>query len=191
MELDPGNTFALLQLALGLERTGDYRRAVDLLERLVAADPKAPEARLRLGINLLRTGRDRRGVATLERLTREQNPDWVLAVAWEAVAMERLRTGEPQEAIAVLRQARARLPGQQRLAIQLAYALERAGRRREAHRLLDDLEGSAAGEPSPRHLYTLWPSGGREGTEELLARVAMLRLPALRRALAGAGEAGS
>lgn len=190
--LDPQNSFALLQLALGLERTGEYGRAVELLERLVAADPKAPEARLRLGVNLLRIGRDRRGVATLERLTREQNPDWVLAVAWEAVAMERLRAGDPQEAIEVLRRARARLPDQQRLAIQLAYTLERAGRRPEAHRLLDGLATDPDDGASPRGLYTLWPPGGREETEELLARAATLRLPALRRALAaGDGEAGA
>lgn len=190
VELDADNAFALLQLALGLERTGEYARTVDLLERLVAADPKAPEARLRLGINLVRVGRDGEGLAALERLTREQNPDWVLTVAWETVAMARLRSGDPAGAVELLERARARLPEEQRLAVQLAYALERAGRRAEAHRLLAGLEGSPDGEPSPRHVYSLWPSGGREETEELLAQAALLRLPALRRALAADGEAG-
>ncbi len=192
LALDPTNAHALLQLAVGLERAGDYARTTQLLEELVAADPKAPEARLRLGINLLRLGRSERGRPILDRLIREHNPDWVLAVAFEELAMERLRAGDVEGAVRLLRRALGQLPGQGRLAIQLAYALDRAGRRQAAREALDRLSPAAAAEPSPRHLYSLWPPGDREEIDASLARAAMLRLPALGSALAsgGGGEGG-
>lgn len=191
LDLDPGNTHALLLLAVGLERAGDYQRTAEILEELVAANPKAPEARLRLGINLLRLGRSEQGRAILERLIREHNPDWVLAVALEELAMERLRAGDVNGAVRLLQRGLARLPDQGRLAIQLAYALDRAGRHGEAREALDRLSAASAGEPSPRHLYSLWPPGDRQEIDESLARGAVLRLPALGSALASGGGEGS
>lgn len=189
LTLDPGYGYALLQLATGLERTGEYAAAVTLLERLVAADPKAPEARLRLGVNLLRVGRGQEGVAVLDRLIREDNPDWVLAVAYETLAMERLRAGDWQAAVELLEKGAGRLPGQGRLLVQLSYALERAGRPGAARQALARLS-PAGDEPSPRHRYSLWPSDGRDEAEEAVARAAQLRLPVLARALTATGAEG-
>lgn len=191
LQLDPRNGFVLLRLAASYERDGEYGRAADLLEDLVAADPKAPAARLRLAVNLLRLGKRQRGLAVLGRLIREHNPDWVLVVAYEELAKDRLRSGDPDGAVTVLRRGLARLPDQGRLAIQLAYTLDRAGRRRDAVAALERLSVSAGSEASPRHLYSVWPAGGREELDASLARAALLRLGALGHALPpGGGREG-
>lgn len=181
--LDPDNSFALLHLAAGLEKTADYAGAVGVLRRLIAADPKAPEARVRLAINLLRLGQGGEAIALLGNLIGEDNPEWVLTLAYETLAGERLRTGDAAAAAELLRRGVGRLPRQARLKVQLAYALERAGRGAEATDVLARLDGSGAGAPSPRHQYNLWPEGGRDELERRLVQAGLVRLPRLATAL--------
>lgn len=183
--LDAENRYALLQLAVGMEKTADYAGAVGALRSLVAIDPKAPEGRLRLAINLLRIGQSGEATTVLDRLVREVNPDWVLTVAYETLAAERLRQGDAAAAAQLLRSAVGRLPGQPRLALQLAYALERDGRTREATEVLQRLEEADSNGPSPRHQYHQWPQGDREALEQRLVQAGLVRLPRLSTALSG------
>jgi tetratricopeptide (TPR) repeat protein len=180
--LESDNRFALLHLAAGLEKVADYEGAVGVLRRLISVDPKAPEGRLRLAINLLRLGQAGEATTILDRLIAEDNPPWVLAIAYETLADVRLRGGDPAGAAALLRRGAARLPQAQRLLVQLAYALERAGQSGPASEVLTRLDGAAAG-PSPRHQYNLWPEGGRDELVRRLVQAGLVRLPSLETAL--------
>jgi hypothetical protein len=181
--LDPDNSFALLHLAAGHEKAADYAGAVAVLRRLIAADPKAPEARLRLAVNLLRLGQTGEATALLGSLIGEDNPEWVLALAYETLAGERLRAGDAAGAAELLRRGAGRLQRQPRLNVQLAYALERAGRPAEAAEAMARLDAAAAAGPSPRHQYNLWPEGGRDELERRLVQAGLVRLPRLATAL--------
>jgi tetratricopeptide (TPR) repeat protein len=179
--LDRDNRFAHLQLAAGFEKGGEYAPAVDALRRLVEIDPKSPEARVRLGVNLLRLGQRDEGGVVLDRLVREDNPEWVLAIAYQEMARELLRGDRPGEAADLLRGAVGRLPAQGRLAVQLAYALDRAGRSADAAAAVARM--APADGTSPRHRYNQWPEGDRPEMERRLAQDALLRLPRLAKAL--------
>lgn len=189
--LDTENRFALVSLAAGLEKTADYQGAADQLRRLVVIDPKAPEGRLRLAINLLRLGQGTEGIPILRRLIDEDNPEWVLTIAYETLAAELLRErSQPadlvrqNQAAGLLRQAVGRLPDQPRLALQLAYALERAGRPGEAAAVIARLSGRPDAGASPRHFYHQWPDGDRDEIERQLVQAGFVRLPRLTSALA-------
>ncbi len=184
VELDPENGFALLNLAVGLEKQADYAPAVQVLQRLVANDPKSPEGRLRLAVNLERIGRTDEARTLLDRLVRESNPDWILTLAYETLGMELLRADRPADAVDLLRQAVARLPGQARLALELAYAEERAGHARAAAAAMAGFGTAPAGAVSPRHQYNLWPEGGREELVRRLDEATLVRQPSLAAALA-------
>ena len=179
--LDPANRFALLNLAAGHEKTADYAGAVALLRRLVELDPKSPEGRVRLAINLLRIGQAEEGSSILRRVVAEDNPPWVLTLAYEELAARHLAAGRAGDAAALLGQAVGRLPEQGRLLVQLAYALERAGRTTEAARTIQRI---AAGDgASPRHQYNRWPVEEREAIARRTSEAAMVRLPSLGAAL--------
>lgn len=179
LELDAGNYFALLHLATGYERTGDYEEAARTFRRLVEVDPKSPEGRLRLAVNLERLDRRDEAAELLRRLVAEVNPDWVLAVAYQELASMLQDRGRHEEAAALLGQAVGRLPDENRLRIQLAYAQDRAGRLAEARETLVRVSPRAPDSPSPRHLYNSWPETGVTETTESLEEAAMIRLPSL------------
>jgi len=181
LALDPENRFALLNLAAGREKTGDYPGAVDLLARLVELDPKSPEGRVRLAINLLRLGRAGEGTAILGRVISEDNPAWVLTLAYEELAAHHLAAGRPGAAADLLAQAVGRLPEQSRLLVQLSYAQERAGRAGDAARTIQRL-GAGDG-ASPRHQYNSWPVEEREAIAQRIVEAAMVRMPSLAAAL--------
>ena len=190
LEIDPQNRSALINLATGLEKTGDYEESVRVLERLVALDPKSPEGRLRLAVNLRRLGNRNRAAEGLRGLVSEDNPRWVLAVAYEELASMQLDDGRPREAVALLDAAVGRLPGEGRLLIQLAYALDRAGDTARSRQVLarlgptdEDRDGS------PRHQYNRWPSSDLMDPGSPLQQAGMVRLPALGSALAAMPDA--
>lgn len=185
IELDPDNRFAMLQLATGLEKTGEYEAAVDVLRRLVALDPKAPEGRVRLAVNLRRLGRSGEAATLLRRVVGEVNPDWVLTVAYEELASMMLSGGNADGAASLLEQAVGRLPDQGRLRLQLAYALDRTGRSARARQVIAGLGPAAGDEPSPRNRYTRWPETGEAELRSRIEEAARLRALALSTATAG------
>ena len=190
LEIDPQNRSALINLATGLEKTGDYEESVRVLERLVALDPKSPEGRLRLAVNLRRLGKRNRAAEGLRGLVSEDNPPWVLAVAYEELASMLLEDGHPREAVALLDAAVGRLPGEGRLLVQLAYALDRAGDTARSRQVLARLAPSDEDrEGSPRHQYNRWPSSDLMDPGSPLQQAGMVRLPALGSALAAMPDA--
>ena len=180
----------MINLATGLEKTGDYEESVRVLERLVALDPKSPEGRLRLAVNLRRLGKRDRAAEGLRGLVSEDNPPWVLAVAYEELASMLLDDGHPREAVALLDAAVGRLPGEGRLLVQLAYALDRAGDTARSRQVLARLAPSDEDrEGSPRHQYNRWPSSDLMDPGSPLQQAGMVRLPALGSALAAMPDA--
>lgn len=162
LELDPENAAAMIHLAAGLEKTGDYLESVAVLERLIEIDPKAPEGRLRLGVNLRRLEREEASMRVLSGLLSENNPDWVLAVAYQEMAAQQLKQGHTARAVTTLEQAVGRLPAEERLLIQLAYALDRSGDTARARQMVVRLQPESA--TGPR--VTVVPT---EGSDEMLA----------------------
>lgn len=188
LELDPDNRFALIHLAAGQEKFGNYRDASRTLARLVEVDPKSPEGRVRLAVNLRRLGRDREAGGLLRRVIDENNPPWVLSLAYQELAALFTSQGRLQDAVDLLQQAMGRLPDDFRLPIQLAYLLERTGQPVRARQALARLRPHPD-EDSPRHRYNHWPEVGDEDLRRTLEQAALVRLPALSAALAQAPTA--
>ena len=178
LELDDENPIALLNLAYLLERRGDYRGAVQLLRRLLDVDPRSSEGSLRLALSLRRLGQQRaEQEAILQRLIRESPAEWLLAIAYEELG-DLLTAGERfEEARQLLENGISRLPSQQRLYVQLAYVLDRSGRKRDALEVVDRIPADL-GRVSPRHLYTHRPYDGGPVRSDLLrhatARISVL-----------------
>jgi Tfp pilus assembly protein PilF len=188
LALDGRNEAVGLFLAASAERDGDYPRAVEVLERLVQAHPGSAEARLRLGINLERVGRTAQARETLQRLASETVPDWVKTVAFQELVRCQLRDGRQDRAVALLRQAVARLPSQTQLAVQLAYLLERQGSATAAREILAGVKprpqaADSSTDGSPRHRYGQWPTAALDEVRRSLTQQSILRLAALARAL--------
>jgi tetratricopeptide (TPR) repeat protein len=151
LALDTSSEAALLYVAAGAERWGEWQRTVDVAQRLLQHDPKVGEARLRLAVNLARLEKEEQARDVLSRITRERNADWTLSLAYQELARSYLAAGALEAAESTLRRGMARLPSEQRLNILLAYTLDRGRRPREA---LDLLELPAQPEPSARHTYS-------------------------------------
>lgn len=184
LALDGRNEAVGLFLAASAERDGDYPRAVEVLERLVQAHPDSAEARLRLGVNLDRVGRTAQARDILQRLASESVPGWIRTVAFQELVRLHLRDGRQDRAVALLRQAVARLPEQTQLAVQLAYLLERQGSAAKAREILAGIKPRPQGtEGSPRHRYGQWPTAALDEVRRSLAQQSILRLAALARAL--------
>ncbi|MFL6290766.1 MAG: tetratricopeptide repeat protein [Thermoanaerobaculia bacterium] len=191
LALDGRNEAVGLFLAASSERDGDYPRAIEVLERLVQAHPGSAEARLRLGVNLDRVGRSAQARDVLQRLASESVPDWVKTVAFQELVRLHLRDGRQDRAVALLRQAVARLPEQTQLAVQLAYLLERQGSPAAAREILAGVRPRArAAEGSPRHRYGQWPTAALDEVRRSLTQQSLLRLAALARALEGTPARG-
>ncbi len=152
---DPDHPAALIGLAAIQESYGQYENAAGALQRLHKARPEDTGVRLRLGVNLRRLGKDRRAVDHLNAAISEPGPDWVAAVAAQELASLHAGDKRLDEALRVLEEAVSRHPQVQRLRVQLAAMLDRAGRRAEALTVLDRLDPTAgSGINSPRLRYS-------------------------------------
>lgn len=183
LELDPGHRQALLLLATNYEHFGRYAEARELLLELSALDAADPEPRLRLATVAERTGRPREAERLLRALLREQQPPWMLSLAYQTLARVLIDGDRSEEAVEVLAAGRRRLPGDQRLQLLAAHAVDRAGRPREAAELLAALPIESAAGHSPRLRYALPPSGSLEPLRERLLAAVRVRIPRLARAL--------
>lgn len=193
LEHDSEHPAALLLLASLHELLGNYKDAVSLLRRLEAAtsgdDPIGAEGRLRLGINLQRVGSSKLAVERLQQSLAPDRPSWVRAVAYEELAALYVDEERADEARALLEQAIERMPGQQRLYIQLAAVYETLGRTSKVRDVLGKLEAQArrdAGRDrdSPRLRYSQWSEEALDSSRELFERAAAARMTALSEALA-------
>jgi len=187
LKLDERNDAARLQLAAHYERLGNYRPAVDTLRKLVEYNPKSAEGRLRLALNERRTGDVRQAERELQGLISETNPPWTLTVAYTELANLYLDQNREDAAVTLLRRAVDRLPDQERLYIQLAYALDRQRRFLEARRVLARLAARdhhlGNGGPSPRHRYAKGSSFGLSEARDRVVGAARTRQPLLATAL--------
>lgn len=198
LELSRDYPPALLGLAVLREAYGEYDEAVKLLRQLVRKQPGHAEGRLRWGVNLRRSGKSAQADEILRRCVTGDNPRWVRTIAFQELAELALAEQRPAEAVELLRQGLAELPGEARLAIQLAAVLDRLGRSAQASAVLEEMETfGASGRPSARFRYGRWPRGNllearrslrTAGLEELPRMVDLVeRLTRYRRG----GEAGA
>lgn len=184
VDLDPGNTAALLGMGEIFERHGQYEEAVDALTRLVKVDPGHPVGRLRLAVNLRRRGREDEADRILRRLVDSSAADWILAIAYQELGRSLMARGRQREARELLETAVLRLPLDPTLPIQLAYIEERDGRaadpdlgravQRRAHADTPD---------SPRYRYSQMSRTIFEAVRARLRRDESARLPLLAQAL--------
>jgi tetratricopeptide (TPR) repeat protein len=181
LTLDSRGEAAGLFLAASYERDGDYPKAVEILEGVARAHPESFEARLRLNVNRDRIGRTAEARQAFQALISEPGPDWVRTVAYQEMVRIHLRNQRRADAVALLRQAVARLPREPQLAVQLAYLLDRQGSAATAGEILDRLPTGAGG--SPRHRYGQWPAAALEEARRSLTQQSILRLAALSKAL--------
>ncbi|HEX3128327.1 MAG TPA: tetratricopeptide repeat protein [Thermoanaerobaculia bacterium] len=187
LALDARSEAAGLFLAASYERDGDYPKAVEILGGLARVHPESFETRLRLAVNLDRTGKTAEARQAFQKMIAEPGPEWVRTIAYQEMARIHLRDKRPSDAVALLRQAVARLPREPQLAVQLAFLLDRQGNAADARVILDRLPTGKGG--SPRNRYGQWPAAALEEARRSLAQQSLLRLAALSRAL-GSSEAG-
>jgi Tfp pilus assembly protein PilF len=184
LKLDSRSEAAGLFLAASYERDGDYSKAEEILEGLARAHPESFETRLRLAVNLDRIGRAAEARQSFQKMIAEPGPEWVRTIAYQEMVRVHLRDKRPADAVTLLRQAVARLPGEPQLAVQLAYLLDRQGSAADARQILDRLRPVPAGaNGSPRHRYGQWPAAALDEARRSLAQQSLLRLAALSRAL--------
>ena len=170
LEEDPGDELVLLELAADSERRSDHAAAIPRLEELLRAHPENREASLRLAIDLGRAGRSRESVPLLEALIREEPAGWRLSLAFQELARLWTAQGTPSAAIQLLHQGLERLPGDEKLTLLLAAALEKAVGSAAARETLAAFrpEGDTGG-GAARHRYngrprSRWPRLWRSST---------------------------
>ena len=181
LDYDPVHPAALIGLASIQEFYGLYDRAVVLLGRLVKQTPADTQARLRLGVNLKRQGKPKRAIDHLEAAATEPGPEWVAAVAAQELASLHADNDRLEEAITVLEAAATAHPDHQRLTLQWAALLDRAGRHADALGVLDRLDPVAGIDASsPRLIYTQPPAAAITAARRALAEVTDRQLAARR-----------
>lgn len=148
---------ALLGLALGLEKDGDYRGAATVLERLVKVAPTFGEARLRLAVNLARIGAGQRAEDLLTALVQDHPRGWVGTLAVEQLARLLLTNGQPDAALELLTTALASSPEQPGLRLLLAHLIDRRNQPREAFAVLAGIAPQPQ-RPTPMRRYDSWPT---------------------------------
>jgi tetratricopeptide (TPR) repeat protein len=186
VSIDSGNETALLAMAVNYERFGEYGEAIYYLEQLVEAHPENGQGRLRLAIDLLREGKPKASRRHLRKIIEgKHHSDWVLSLAYQELARLYLDGNRLQEAEKVLNEAIERLPGDEKLYIQLAFVYDARQEPWNSLRTLDRMGtrvGRAGGE-SARHRFTHWPSENLGETRRALRAEAEGQIPRLRGAL--------
>lgn len=189
LEHDPNQVGALGLLAELYEARGDYKGAAELQQRITELEPGNGEARLRLAINLGRLGE----AAAEDLLTGSLSAEevWVAVLAHQELARLYLAQDRTAEATALLEKALEKWPDSQRLHLQLAAALDRAGRPAAAAEVLAKLDPTKGREePTPRLLYSSWPTEPAEKARRTLAAAGEERRTALAVALDKLREGG-
>ena len=112
------------------------------------------------------------------------SPLWIRTLAYQELSRLLIDKGRVDEAEMQLREGVARIPGDQRLQIQLAHALDQAWRPKEAESVVDQLEAHGRQQStSPRYRYSAWPDLDADRVHSTLVDAQTLGLEALREAL--------
>ena len=164
LDLHPQDRLALLCSAIDAARHGDHDLAVERLEALRRLEPGEPEVLLRLAHSRARLGERRRARALLTELLEtpaaaETPPPWWLPLAYQELAQV-LVEDDRAAAERVLRRGLARLPGEEKLSLQLALLLGERGDRARAAGVLADVRPAPddRGYDSARHRFPQLPA---------------------------------
>jgi tetratricopeptide (TPR) repeat protein len=165
LALEPGNRFALQRAGMALTELGRLPRALELLQRLVAADGDSPDARIAYAEALTRAKRHTDAVVQWMEATRLQPRR---ADLWTSLGSSLGRAGREREAAQALAEAVRLSPGQPAPLIRLAFAEHGAGRTAEAIGHLEQAARLTGAEAFPHAgaLGILLAQGGR-GPEAL------------------------
>jgi len=186
LTFDEEDETARLYLALDAERTGRYAEAVAQLERLLRSHPDSAEARVRLAVNLRRLGRTRDADRLLAGLL--QGPDktseaWVLALAYHETGRALSSARRLDEAERVLREGLQRLPGDEKLLVELAAVFDLRHDPAQARQILTAFKPVRDGGDSARRRYGRPPAEALDRAWTELQRSLPERLPALAKTL--------
>jgi tetratricopeptide (TPR) repeat protein len=180
----PTSAAAMLGLGALYERTGYPQEALEELKQLVKAYPDNYEGRLRLAVNRERLGAESAAEELLRGLLTPSSPQWIRTVAYQELGRLLVDQGRVEEADLLLREAMAEIPGNQRLRILLAHALDQAHRPREATAEIERLGALGAQQTtSPRYRYSMWPDIDAERVRSTLIAAEEQGVAALREAL--------
>ncbi len=182
LTLDPDQASTLLYLAYWHQRRAATDDAVPLLRQLLAVAPQSLQGKLRLAHGLAQQGQTSEADRLLRQVLHQGGSDWMLTIAYQELARLLLAQQRDDEAVSLLAGAVAHLPSQQRLRIQLAYALDRVGKGHRGSEIVTALPADR-GRPSPRNLYSQRPQTAGNDGRQALQRRAMARLPLLTQAL--------
>ena len=190
-ELAPDRTDLWIALGTLHERDRELEPAAAAVDRALAISPANREARLRRA-RVARLADPRAPLAELERLAAEPARDWVGVVAWQELARAWFDRGELGHAADRLATAADDYPDEPSLALALAYACERAGRRAGARAATARAATLGPGSgTSPRKLYAEPPRAWFAARRAELARVTRSDDAELATGLGDAGKAGS
>jgi Flp pilus assembly protein TadD len=183
LDIDPDDEIALLCLAIDAEKRGAYREALPFLDRLRASHPESREGTLRLATVQSRLGNDRRARELFASLAGPAATDWIADLALQEIARLQLAAGKVQEAEKGLKAAVARFPGDEKLTLMLASALDRQGRKAEARDLLASFKPAAPTAQGARLRYSDLPEEALRKAHEEFSRVARPQLASLTKIL--------
>jgi tetratricopeptide (TPR) repeat protein len=158
VDVAPNEAATRFALAVVHELSGQRYEAARQLERLLDDHPDHYEGRLRLAINKFRLGSGRIAERLFRELLEEPAPEWIVTLAYQELAQLLVTEGRSVDALELLREGVSRLPGNQRLRIELAYVLDTVHSPRDAAAIVETIE-TAGGqfETSPRVRYSEWP----------------------------------
>ncbi len=180
---DPGNEIILLEMAAAAERRSLPDEAIGHLKDLLRAQPKHREARLRRALNLKRLGQTDDAADALRTLIAEDTVDWCLRVAYQELARLLMAGGLPGGE-RLLREGLTRLPGDEKLTLLLAAALEKGGLSGEAREVLAAFKAEGVeGGGTARRRYNHPPENLLDKIDAELDREAAEHLPDLALAL--------
>ncbi len=188
LAVEPDNRAALLGVAFNHEKIGDWEEAVEYLDALVEAYPQEGEGRLRLAINLRRMEREKAARRHLEEILAGEHPRWILSLACQELARLHTDNGDLDAAVEALRAGIARLPGSQKLYLQLAFLHDARQEAEKARQTLAEMSLRASSRnESPRRRYTRWPTSALEETRRELDAETATKLGDLAAALETSG----
>ncbi len=186
--INPDEIAALMGRASILERMGDTKHTVEVLEQVLARRPGHPEAELRFGVNHRRAGRLDAARKALTASTDASRPAWMRAVAWQELAALELAGGNTEGALKLLRAGTAAVPDDATLKVMLAATLDRERQHREALTVVNSVVSPRPDKgPSARLIYAQPP---RDDLDAVRRRLEAAREPGIA-ALGEAGKAGT